>query len=87
MRIIEIHEEVEIEQDGKKVILEKGDKIRVLKEFGSVPIMFDLSMARLCMEAVVHFEGTSVGKRRFSSGEFDFVKGKLKELLTNLVGY
>ena len=29
--IIEIQEEVKIEQDGKKIILEKGDKIKVLE--------------------------------------------------------
>lgn len=30
--IIEIKEEIAIEQDGKKIILEKGDKIEILKE-------------------------------------------------------
>jgi hypothetical protein len=32
MRIIEIQEEVVIEQDGKKIILEKGDRIEVLED-------------------------------------------------------
>ena len=31
-KIIEIKEEIAIEQDGKKIILEKGDKIEILKE-------------------------------------------------------
>ena len=31
--IVEIQEEVSIPQDGKKIILEKGDKIQILKEF------------------------------------------------------
>lgn len=30
--VIEIQEEVVIEQDGKKIILEKGDKFKILKE-------------------------------------------------------
>jgi hypothetical protein len=47
MKIIEIQKELVIEQDGKKIILEKGDRIEVLKEERVYSISIDYDPAEL----------------------------------------
>jgi hypothetical protein len=68
MNIIEIQKELVIEQDGKKIILEKGDRIEVLKEAKMYSIDIDYDPAELNGDVLHRFKIKKTNDIRQLSG-------------------
>lgn len=68
--IVEIKEELVIEQDGKKIILEKGDRIEVLKEERMYSISIDYDPAELDDDVLRRFKIKKTDDIRQLSGMY-----------------
>ena len=74
-KIIEIQKDVKIGE----IILEKGDKIEILKE--SMQIGISGNMALLILNAIGMYRKSSTGRDNFSDAEFDFVYERIEQAL------
>lgn len=81
MKVFEIQKELVIEQNGKKIILEKGDRIQVLKE--AKPSKMRVNPARASLEKDVSSISNLLSNMIYTAGN-NFQTKSLVQILNSI---